>query len=181
MTNKHFGHAYLGIITERWPAVCLYWDRYARPSLTLPWRETSMQLTRDFQIVGARSLGLWPLHLESPLAFRYVGQFKFQFIDTVRFKHQENLLLVFLCNTTLNSVDHRWKKVCQIVSQRDVIDIWGINLAFVCYLLFSVLYLMLMPTHRERCHDKGSEYPTSIFAKMTLPPPFSSRLLNFPF
>ena len=49
-----------------------------------------MQLTRDFQIVGARSIGLWPLHLESPLAFRYVGQFKFQFIDTVLFKHQEN-------------------------------------------------------------------------------------------
>ena len=107
-----------GFSTEIGSAVRLYWDRYARPSLTLPWRETSMQLTRDFQIVGARSLGLWPLHLESPLAFRYEGQFQFLCIDTVRFKHQENLLLVFFCNTILNSVDHRWKEMCQIVSHR---------------------------------------------------------------
>ena len=107
-------HAYLGITTERWPAVRLYWDRYARPSLTLPWRETSMQLTRDFQIVGARSLGLWPLHSESPLAFQYLGRFQFQFIDTVCFKHPENLLLVVFCNTILSTVDHRLKRICQI-------------------------------------------------------------------
>ena len=171
MTNKHFGHAYLGIITERWPAVRLYWDRYARPSLTLPWRETSMQLTRDFQIVGARSLGLWPLHSESPLAFQYLGRFQFQFIDTVCFKHPENLLLVFLqCHSEFGRSQVE-ENMPNSIPQRDVIDIWGINLAFLCYLLLGDFYLMMMPTQRERCHDKGSEYPTSIFAKMTLLPP----------